>query len=157
MAIRLGKALGLQQKIKDDMVAAMKAKDSLRLSTIRMIRSALKNTEIDKGSELTDKDIFSVLQKMVKQRHDSISQFEKADRRELVEKEKTELEIIQAYLPPALSEDEILRVIEETAKEVGAQGMQDMGKVMKAVGAKFQGRADGKLVSDLVKKKLSSS
>jgi hypothetical protein len=153
----LGKALGLQQKIKDDMVAAMKAKDSLRLSTIRMIRSALKNTEIDKGSELTDKDIFSVLQKMVKQRHDSISQFEKADRRELVEKEKTELEIIQAYLPPALSEDEILRVIEETAKEVGAQGMQDMGKVMKAVGAKFQGRADGKLVSDLVKKKLSSS
>jgi len=147
--------MGLQEHIQKAMVEAMKSKETLRVSTLRLIRAAIKNVEIEKKKTLKDAEIIPVLQKMTKQRFDSIEQFEKASRQDLADKEKKELEILKEFLPPALSKEELQTLIDEVAKEISATSMQDMGKLMKAVMAKAQGCADGRMVSELVKGKLS--
>ena len=145
----------LQERIQKAMVDAMKAKQEVKVSTIRMIRSAIKYAEIEKKKTLEDKEILLVLQKLVKQRNDSIEQFEKAKRNDLVEKEKEELKIIEEFLPPALSKEELIKIIDQMAQEISASSIRDMGKLMKSVMSKVEGRADGRLVSELVKEKLS--
>ncbi|MGD8932461.1 MAG: GatB/YqeY domain-containing protein [Chromatiales bacterium] len=145
----------LKQRILDDVKAAMRAKDKARLATLRLITAAIKQREVDERTELDDTQVLTILDKMVKQRRDSISQYEKAGRNELAEQENAEITIIQEYLPAGLSEAEILELIEQAMQATGAAGMQDMGKVMGRLKPQMQGRADMGHVSDLVKQKLS--
>ena len=145
-------------RIQAAQVAAMKAKEEVRLSTVRLIRSALKNLEIEKRpatTPLTETEVVGVLQKIRKQMLDSIEQFKQGSREDLAQNEAVQLKIVEEFLPVAMSEADLARLIDETAKEVEAASIKDMGKLVKAVLAKGQGRADGKMVSDLVKKKLS--
>ncbi len=146
--------MGLKEKIMQDMKEAMKAKDTAKVSTLRLLISEIKNKEIDKRGELTDDEILAVIQKAVKQRKESIEQYEKAGRSDLVEKEKKELEILEAYLPQPLSEEELEAIIDEAIKEAQATSVKDMGKVMKIVMPKVRGRADGKIVNQKVREKL---
>jgi uncharacterized protein len=142
-------------RINEDLKAAMKSKDSDRLSTLRMVKTALKNREIDKMEALTDEEAIKVLQSLVKQRRDSIEQYQKAGRIELAEKEAAEIKVIEEYLPAALDDAAIARVVEETIVETGASSMKEMGAVMKAVMAKLAGQTvDGKAVNQIVKSKL---
>ena len=142
-------------RINENLKAAMKSKDSERLSTLRMVKTALKNREIDKMEAITDEEAIKVLQSLVKQRRDSIEQYQKAGRIELAEKEAAEIKIIEEYLPAALDEAAIARVVEETIAETGASSMKEMGAVMKAVMAKLAGQTvDGKAVNQIVKSKL---
>ncbi len=147
--------MSLKKKIMEDMKEAMKAKDMLKVSVLRLLNSEIKNKEIDKKGELSDDEILAVIQKAVKQRKEAIEQYEKADRSDLAEKEKKELEILESYLPKPLSEGELNALIDEVIKEVGATSVKDMGKVMQAIMPKVRGRADGKLVNQLVRKRLS--
>ena len=154
--------MSLTDKVQQDMVAAMKAREADRLSTLRMMKSALKNKEIDKRAPLTDAEAEQVLVTMVKQRRDSIEQFTKGNRMDLVEKEAAEIPIIESYLPKSASPDDIHGTVEAVIAEMSAAGQRptprDMGSVMKAVQAKFQAtglRADGKLVSEQVKVALA--
>ena len=144
----------LKQRITDDMKNAMRAKDKERLGVIRLILAAIKQKEVDERIELTDVDILAILDKMVKQRRDSINQFESADRGELAAQEKFEISIIQEYLPAQLSEAEIAALIDEAMAATGAQSMQEMGKVMGWLKPKLQGRADMGAVSQAIKAKL---
>jgi uncharacterized protein YqeY len=145
----------LEEKIMADYKESMKARDALRTQTISFLRSELKYGAIDKKKEkLDDSDVAVVLKKLIKQRQDSIAQFEKGARMDLVAKEKAELAILKAYLPQELSEQDLARIIDEVVGAAGALTMKDMGRVMKDVMAKTQGRADSKLTSDLVRKKL---
>ena len=146
--------MSLKKKIMEDMKEAMKAKDMLKVSVLRLLNSEIKNKEIDKKGELSDDEILAVIQKAVKQRKESIEQYEKAGRSDLAEKEKKELEILESYLPKPLSEEELNALIDEVIKEVGATSVKDMGKVMQAIMPKVRGRADGKLVNQLVRSKL---
>jgi uncharacterized protein len=142
-------------RINEDLKAAMKSKDSDRLSTLRMVKTALKNREIDKMEALTDEEAIKVLQSLVKQRRDSIEQYQQAGRIELAEKEASEIKVIEEYLPAALDDAAIARVVEETIVETGASSMKEMGAVMKAVMAKLAGQTvDGKAVNQIVKSKL---
>jgi uncharacterized protein YqeY len=142
-------------RINEDLKAAMKGRDSDRLSTLRMVKTALKNREIDKMEALTDEEAIKVLQSLVKQRRDSIEQYQKAGRIELAEKETAEIKVIEEYLPAALDDAAIARVVEETIVETGASSMKEMGAVMKAVMAKLAGQTvDGKAVNQIVKSKL---
>ncbi|HEX2491385.1 MAG TPA: GatB/YqeY domain-containing protein [Blastocatellia bacterium] len=142
-------------RINEDLKAAMKSKDSDRLSTLRMVKTALKNREIDKMEALTDEEAIKVLQSLVKQRRDSIEQYQQAGRIELAEKEASEIKVIEEYLPAALDDAAIARVVEETIVETGASSMKEMGAVMKAVMAKLAGQiVDGKAVNQIVKSKL---
>jgi uncharacterized protein len=142
-------------RINEDLKAAMKSKDSDRLSTLRMVKTALKNREIDKMESLTDEEAIKVLQSLVKQRRDSIEQYQQAGRIELAEKEAAEIKVIEEYLPAALDDAAIARVVEETIVETGASSMKEMGAVMKAVMAKLAGQTvDGKAVNQIVKSKL---
>jgi uncharacterized protein YqeY len=142
-------------RINEDLKAAMKSKNPERLSTLRMVKTALKNREIDKMEAITDEEAIKVLQSLVKQRRDSIEQYQKAGRIELAEKEAAEIKIIEEYLPAALDEAAIARVVEETIAETGASSMKEMGAVMKAVMAKLAGQTvDGKAVNQIVKSKL---
>ncbi len=145
----------LKARIQDDMKVAMKGGDKARLGVIRLILAAIKQREVDERIELDDEQVLAVLDKMVKQRRDSIKQYGDAGRDDLVSAEQAEVEIIQGYLPEALTEDEITAIIEQAISETGAQAMQDMGKVMGKVKPKVQGRADMGAVSGLVKQKLS--
>ncbi len=147
--------MNLQQKLNEAMKEAMKAKDSLRLNTIRMIRTAIKNREIEERKELDDQGVIAVLSTVVKQRRESAQVYRENNRPELADKEEQELAVVMEFLPSQLSEDELKAMIDEAAAEVGAASMKDMGKVMKVVTAKTTGRADGKLVSELVKARLS--
>ena len=146
---------GLRQRIESDMKAALRAKDKDRLGAIRLILAAVKQREIDERITLTDTDILAVLDKMTKQRRDSIAQFEQAGRQELADKEAAEVAVIQEYLPAALSEAEIDAVIAEAITASGASSPQDMGKIMGLLKPRLQGRADMGLVSRKVKEKLS--
>lgn len=146
--------MSLKQRIQEDMKAALKGGDKPRLSAIRLILAAIKQREVDERIELDDTQVLAVLDKMAKQRRESISQFAAAGRTDLVEKEQAELEIIRSYLPQALTEAEIDAVIRSAIAEVGARGMQDMGKVMAAIKPKVQGRADLGQVSAKVKAAL---
>ncbi|MES9939169.1 MAG: GatB/YqeY domain-containing protein [Candidatus Thiodiazotropha sp. 6PLUC2] len=145
----------LKNRIQDDVKVAMKAKDKARLGTLRLITSAIKQREVDERIELDDSQVLAILDKMIKQRRDSVDQYESAGRQELADQEKREIAIIQDYLPAGLDEDEISSMIESTIQEVGAAGMQDMGKVMGKLKPEMQGRADMGKVSALVKQKLA--
>ena len=146
----------LNEKIISDLTAAMKAKDADRLSTLRMVKANLMNRQIEKGSELNDEEVTKALQSLVKQRRDSIEQYEKAGRNELAEKEAAEITVLEEYLPQAASTEEIDAAVTAAISETGASSMKDMGAVMKAVTTKLAGKsADGKAVSEAVKAKLS--
>ncbi|MCU7960952.1 MAG: GatB/YqeY domain-containing protein [gamma proteobacterium symbiont of Bathyaustriella thionipta] len=145
----------MKQRIISDMKAAMKAGEKPRLGTIRLITAAIKQVEVDERRELSDDDILAILNRMVKQRRDSISQYEKADRQDLADQEIFELDLIQTYLPAQLSEAEIKQAVENAVKDSGAASMRDMGKVMGLLNASLQGRADMSKVSGLVKQALS--
>ena len=147
----------LTKQIVADLTAAMKAQDAGRTSTLRMVKAAMMNRQIEKGSELDDDDMQKLLRSLVKQRRDSIEQYEKAGRQELVDKEKAEIDVIETYLPQAASQEEIEQAVAAAIVETGATSMKDMGKVMKATQAALAGKnADGKLVSEVVKAKLNS-
>ena len=145
----------LKAKITEDMKAAMRAQEKERLATIRLIQAAIKQKEVDDRVELTDADVLAVLDKMVKQRRESIAQFEKASRDDLIAKEQSEIVVIQDYLPEALSDDEVDAMISEAIAATGAAEMKDMGKVMGQLKPKLQGRADMGAVSGKIKAKLS--
>jgi uncharacterized protein YqeY len=148
--------MSLEAQIKNDLTDAMKAKDADRLSTLRMVKANLMNRRIDKGSDLTDEEVSKALQSLVKQRRDSIEQYEKAGRTELAAKEALEISHIEAYLPQSASPEEIEQAVAEAVAETGASSMKDMGSVMKAAQAKLQGKTvDGRLVSEAVKAKLN--
>ena len=147
--------MSLTENLTAAMKEAMKAKDSLRLSAIRLIRAAIKNREIEERRELDDQGVIAVLSTLAKQRRDSVEAYRQSHREDLAEKEEKELAVIQEFLPRPLTEDEIRSLIDEAVAESGASGMKDMGKVMKSVTAKTTGRADGRLVSELVKARLS--
>jgi len=147
--------MNLRDRITGDLTAAMKAKDADRLSTLRMVKANLMNRQIEKGSELSDDEVVKALQSLVKQRRDSIEQYEKAGRTELAAKEAAEVAVIEAYLPRAASAEEIAHAVDAAVAETGASSMKDMGAVMKAVMAKLAGKsADGKAVSGAVKSRL---
>lgn len=145
----------LEGKILNDYKEAMKNKDTAKASTLSFLRAALKNLAIEKKKEkLEDSDVIPVIKRQVKQRQDSIEQFKKGNRADLVEKEEKELQILKSYLPQELPVDEIKAIIKAVITEIGASGPKDMGKVMKEVMAKVAGRADGKLLSTLVREQL---
>jgi len=145
----------LKQRITDDMKSCMRKGDKERLGTIRLALSAIKQQEVDSRTTLEDVDILAILDKMAKQRRESIEQFEKAGRDDLASKEKDELKVIQTYLPSQLSEEEIASIIDEAIQTTGAQTMRDMGKIMGIIKPKMQGRADMSAVSALIKSRLS--
>jgi hypothetical protein len=148
----------LSQRIDSDLKEAMRAKDATRLSVLRMLKSALKYGAIAKPgaeAELSDAEAAQVIRKQVKQRQDSIESFEKGGRTELAEKEREELSILNAYLPQAMSADDVAKVVGETIAEIGATSKSQMGAVMKALQAKVTGRVDGKTLSAEVQKQLS--
>ena len=144
----------LQEQLLEDMKAAMKSGDKARVEALRMIRSQVKNAHIAKGEELTDDDVIGVLTKEAKKRKESIALYEEGGRDELAEAEKRELELIQSYMPEALTQDELDRMVREAIEESGAESLREMGKVMGLVMARVKGRADGRAVQELVKKKL---
>lgn len=146
----------MMEKIAADMKEAMRAKDAARLSTLRLLKSAVEYHKIEKKQEqLTDADVTAIIKKQIKQRQDSIESFEKGGRADLVEKEKAELVVLKSYLPEELSQSQVEEVVKATIAEVGATTKTDMGKVMKAVQAKLAGRADNRLVSQLVSANLA--
>ncbi len=146
----------LKQRIQEDMKGAMKGGDKRRLGTIRLVMAAIKQREVDERIELDDEQVLAVLDKMVKQRRDSIEQYEKAGRDELAEQEKFEIGVLQEYLPEALSEEEITDLIKQAMADTGAESMRDMGKVMGQLKPQLQGRADVGAVSAKVKQLLGS-
>ena len=147
--------MSLKDQIQQDMKDAMRAKDKARLATIRLIMAAIKQREVDERIELDDAQVIAVLDKMSKQRRESISQFEQAGRDDLASQEKAELELIQQYLPEQLTETEINELIDTAMQQTGATSMKDMGKVMGQLKPKLQGRADMGAVSALIKARLS--
>lgn len=152
--------MSLSEQVQKDMVAAMRSRDELRLSTLRMVKSALKNKEIEKRAPLDEKEAQQVLSTLIKQRRDSIEQFQKGGRQALADKEAAEIVIIEAYLPKALGEEDIDATVKATIAEMGSPTMKDMGTVMKNVMAKLQAsgaRVEGKTVSELVKKHLAGT
>jgi uncharacterized protein len=148
--------MSLKERITEDMKAAMRAKDAERLGTIRLLTAAMKQKEVDERIELDDTAVIGILDKMLKQRKDSIEAFEKAGRQDLADKEKAETAVLQAYLPARLSADEINAQVKAIVAELGAKGPGDMGKVMGAVKAKLAGKADMGLVSAAVKAALTA-
>ncbi len=145
----------LKQQIQDDMKAAMKGGDKPRLGVIRLILAAIKQKGVDERIELNDEHVLAILDKMVKQRRDSITQYEDAGRTELADQEKFEIGVIQGYLPEQLDEAAILEMIDEAIASTGASSMKDMGKLMGILKPKLQGRADMGQASGLIKKKLT--
>ena len=150
--------MSLSKQIVSDLTAAMKAQDAGRTSTLRMVKAAMMNRQIEKGGELDDEDMQKLLRSLVKQRRDSIEQYEKAGRQELVDKEQAEIAVIETYLPQAASQAEIESAVSAAIAETGATSMKDMGKVMKAAQAALSGKnADGKIISEIVKAALAGS
>jgi uncharacterized protein YqeY len=138
------------------MKVAMRAKETARLSTIRLLLAGIKQREVDERIELDDAQVLSVIEKMIKQRRESIAQYEKASRNDLADVEKAEIQVLSAYMPAQMSEADVEKLIQSTISETGASGAKDMGKVMAALKAKLAGKADMGKVSGLVKAKLSS-
>ncbi len=146
----------LEEKIDADLKEAMKAKAEIKVSTIRMLRAGMKNLAIEKKAEkLEDKDVLSIISKQVKQHKDSIDQFAKGNRQDLVDKEKAELAILGSYMPKLLSADELKVIIKSAIEKVGAKGRADMGKVMKAAMEEGKGAIDGKMLSQMVSEELA--
>jgi len=147
--------VSLNEQVAADLTAAMKAKDAARLSALRMLKAAVMNKEVEKGRTLEDAEVQQVIASLVKQRRDSIEQFEKAGRTDLVEKETGEVRILEHYLPPAVSQEEIDAAVAAAIAETGASSLKDMGKVMKAVMPKLAGKnVDGKAVNEAVRRTL---
>jgi uncharacterized protein len=146
----------LKDKITSDMTAAMKAKDADRTSTLRMVKAAIMHREKEGAGDLTDEDVMKLLRSQVKQRRDSVEQYQKAGRQDLVDKETAEITVIESYLPQAASAAEIEQAVSDAMAETGATSMKDMGAVMKSAMAKLAGKnADGRLVSETVKQRLA--
>jgi len=152
----MGDIMEFDAIINREMVLAAKSKDKIRLSAIRMIKTGVHNREIDLKRKMTGVEFLQMLSSMVKQRKDSIDQFKKGGREDLVEKEEAELKVIQQFMPAQISEEDINSEIQKAIQEVGAVGIKDMGKVMKVLMPKLTGKADGKIVGDKVKERLSS-
>lgn len=146
----------LKQRIQEDMKTAMKAHESQRLGVIRLLMAAIKQREVDERIVLDDTQVLAVLDKMIKQRYDSISQYQNAKRQDLVDQEQYEVSILQAYLPPALDAAEINKLIDQAIVTTGANSMKDMSKVMAEVKPQLQGRADMSQVSNIIKTRLSN-
>ncbi len=146
--------MGLRERIDTDIKDALKSGAKDKLSTLRMLNAALKNKQIDKRRPLTDEEVVETVRSLIKQRKDSIEQFAKGGRQDLVDKETAEVAVLEVYLPRQLSHEEIAAMVRDAIVQTGAQGAKDMGKVMKALVPAVGGRADGKLVSELVKKAL---
>jgi hypothetical protein len=150
--------MSLKQRIIDDMTAAMRAKDAPRLSTLRMVKAAMMNRQIEKGGELTDEEMTKMLGSLLKQRRDSVEQYERGGRAELAAKERAEIGVIEAYLPQAATREELEQAVAAAIAETGASSAKEMGAVMKAAQARLAGRAaDGRTLSELVKAKLGSA
>jgi len=150
--------MSLSEQIQKDIVTAMKARDEHRLSTLRMVKTALKNREVEKMAPLDDKESQQVLTTLIKQRKDSVEQFTKGGRQEMADKEAAEIVLIEAYMPKAAGEDQIVAGVKAVIAEIGAPTMKDMGTVMKNAMARFSAaglRVDGKIVSDAVKRELT--
>ena len=151
------KQMGLKERIVSDMTAAMKERDAARTSVLRMVKAFVMNREIEKGGALDEEEMTKILQSLVKQRRDSIEQYEKAGRQDLADKEHAEIEVIEAYLPRAASREEIEQSVAAAIEETGASSMREMGQVMKAVQAQLQGKSvDNRVVSEIVKAKLGN-
>ena len=148
--------MALKEQLDADMKAAMRDKDTLKLSTVRMLKSAIKYREIELMKPLDDAGVLAVISTEVKRRRDSVEQYRAGNRQDLADKEEAEIRILQAWLPAQLSQDELAALIDEAVKKVGAQGPKDMGAVMKEVQPKVQGRAEGKTVSEQVKARLAA-
>ena len=144
----------LKLRITEDMKSAMRARDAARLNAIRLVLAAIKQKEVDERIELTDADVLTILDKMLKQRKDSITQFEAAARHDLADQEKFEVGVLQEYMPQALSETEVADIVDQAVAESGAAGMQDMARVMALVRPQLAGRSDMGQVSALVKSRL---
>ena len=147
--------MSLKSRITEDMKTAMRAKDSVRLGAIRLLQAAIKQREVDERIELDDMQVIEAIEKMLKQRRDSISQFEAANRQDLVEIEEFEVAVLQNYLPQALTEDEVKAILEQVVADTGASGIKDMGKVMAAVKPLVVGRADMGKISGMIKMRLA--
>ncbi|HET9352315.1 MAG TPA: GatB/YqeY domain-containing protein [Burkholderiales bacterium] len=147
--------MNLKNRITDDMKAAMRAKESARLSTIRLLLAAMKQKEVDERVVLEDADVLAIIEKMLKQRRESIAQFEKAGRHDLADGEKAEIAVLAAYLPQQMSEAEVAEAVAAAIRETGAAGPKDMGKVMGLLKSKLAGRTDMGKLSGLVKAKLA--
>jgi uncharacterized protein YqeY len=147
--------MALKERLDEDLKVAMRAREQLRLDTIRGLKSAIKYREIEIMKSLDDAGVLGVVASEIKRRRDSVEQYRAGNRQDLVEKEEAEIVVLQAYLPAQLGEAELRAKVDEVVKRVGAQGMKDMGAVMKALLPEVQGRAEGKAVSDMVKSRLS--
>ncbi len=147
--------MGLEERILEAMKEAMKTNDKVRLSAVRMIRSSIKNREIELRKKLEDEEIIRVIQGMIRKSEEAIEQFRLGGRTDLVEKETREIEILKSFLPQPLGQEELVRMIDETIQEIKATSLKDLGKVMRLIMPKIGGRADGKLVNQLVKERLS--
>jgi len=147
--------MSLKEQLNDAMKQAMKARDDLRLSAVRMVRSSVKNREIDLKHELDDQGVMEIISTLVKQRRESIRLYQDGNRQDLVDKEEAEMAILLQFLPAQLNTDEITELVSRTIQETGAQGVKDMGKVMKILTSLTTGRADGKIVSDIVRQQLA--
>ncbi|HEU4621955.1 MAG TPA: GatB/YqeY domain-containing protein [Burkholderiaceae bacterium] len=145
----------LRDRINDDMKTAMRAKDTERLSTIRMLTAAIKQKEVDERIEITDAHVLAIVDKMIKQRRDAIAQFEVGNRQDLADKERTEIDVLAAYMPSQLTLEEIAAEVAKAVSEIGAAGPQDMGKVMGALKPRLANRADMTVVSAQVKAALN--
>lgn len=148
--------MSLKNKLQEDLKTAMKARDESKTSTLRLALAAVKNTEIDRGQELTDDQTTEVLAREAKRRREAIEGAEKAGRPDIAEREKNELEILTDYLPKQLGEEEVIRIAHEVISEIGATTMKDRGRVMSALMPRLKGRADGKVVSQVVERALQS-
>ena len=147
--------MSLKDKLADDLKAAMKAKDAVRKNTVQMVRASVLQVEKDKKITLDDEGVLEVIAKQLKQRRDSLPDYEKSGRDDLIAELKAEMDVLMEYLPAQLTPDEVEAIVAEAVRETGASGMKDMGKIMAAVMPKTKGRADGKLINELARKMLS--
>ncbi len=148
--------MSIKERVESDFKEALKSGDKASVSILRLIKSALKNKEIEKGGELTEEETLSVLNSLAKQIRESIAEYEKAGRSDLLEKEKNDLKVLQKYLPEQLSEQELQGIIQQVIDEVQATSIKDLGKVMKTLMPRLKGRADGKVVNQMVREALSA-
>lgn len=146
--------MSLKEKLQEDLKSSMKNKDTVKKSVVTLIRAAIKQHEVDNRVELADDAIIDIISKQLKQRKDSLAEFVKANRDDLVEETKSEIQVLEGYLPQQLSEEELEKIVIETIAEVGATSMKDMGKIMAVIKPKTAGRADGRKINELVKKNL---
>jgi uncharacterized protein YqeY len=148
--------MALKEQLDADLKSAMRDKDALKLSTVRMLKSAIKYREIELMKPLDDAGVLGVIASEIKRRRDSVEQYRAGNRQDLVDKEEAEIRILQGWLPAQLSQDELRALVDEAVKKVGAQGPKDMGAVMKELSPRVQGRAEGRTVSELVKARLAA-